>query len=226
MRRAVLALVVLVVASGCADPPPDTIETSAIDPSTIGGILEVDGNGSAVVVGLSWYARSDTSKVLVLGAGDRLVVRATDAAPRDLTRVGQRYFALLPTTATTITVALVRPSGERAVDVALPPAFTVKGPTGIVPRSLPFDLTWDQALWDAPTQLRVTSPCFATIRRQVAQDTGTFTFFPGDFATGTPSCTLAITVTRTTVEALPKGNALGLVGSSSQHRTIQLETTP
>ncbi len=211
---------------GCANDT-DALLTTAIDPSAIVATAGVTSNGSAATIQLTWFAKTDTAHALELGPGDRLVVRAPDAAARDLAHVGDGYYALLPTTASTVTIALVRPAGELAVDVPLPPPFTVTGPAGPVPRSQPIAIAWDVPApgTEGPVELTVDSPCFgSTIRRTVAKDTGAFTFYPGDFGSGVASCTLAIAVTRRsglTVKT-PWSMSVGV----RQVRTLNLETTP
>ncbi len=222
MRPSALFLVALATTVGCADTT-EPLETTAVDPSSIVSAVMISSNGAAATVQLSWFSNSDTSRPLLVGAGERLIVRASDAPARDLARVDDKYFALIPTTSSTITVALVKPSGELAFDVALPPEFVVRPPVGPVSRSQPFTLDWTAA--PGPIALEVDSPCFGSpIRRGVAQDTGSFTFYPGDFGTGVANCTLSIAVTRQSSFKTTTPFSAG--GTVRQVRTIRLETTP
>jgi hypothetical protein len=209
---------------GCADPLPDVIQTTAVDPSKIVGNAAVTSNGRAATIRLSWYAPG--APTLEVGPGDRLVMRAPDAPALDLARVGDAYYALLPTTATTVTIALLRPSGEIALDVPLPAPFVVSAPAGPVPRSQPIVLTWDPPTLgqDGPVDLTADSTCFGTVERRVAKDTGSFTFYPGDFGSGQASCTLSIAVKRTASVSVKTPWTMSVV--ARQVRTVQIETTP
>ncbi|CAN5802556.1 hypothetical protein BH09MYX1_BH09MYX1_60870 [soil metagenome] len=220
--RAYVGFAFITLASACADTTTP-LETSAVDPSTIVSNVVVNGNGSAVTVQLRWFSKSDTTRLLVLGGGDRLVARAADATERDLAAVDDQYFVLIPTKASSITIALVRPTGEIAIDVPLPVPFVVTAPAGPVSRAQPITLTWAPS--PGPVDLRVASACFVgAISRRVAEDTGSFTFYPGDFGTGVAACSLDVVVSRSTYFTTKTPLALG--GPTAQLRTIHLETTP
>ena len=223
-RLAIATLAALASAHVACTNDATVIETTDVDPASISSTIEVTSNGVGASVQLGWSSSTDTTRSLVVGAGDRLVVRAADAAPRDLSYVEGRYFAYLPTTSQTVTIALMRPAGELAFDVLLPKDFTVEGPPAPVSRSVPMEFKWvaDPTRGAALTLL---STCFSlAIERSVAKDTGSFTFYPGDFGQVKTACTFSVAVTRT--GSYSASTPFRMNGITRQVRTIRVETTP
>lgn len=202
----------------------NTIATTDVDSATIKSTIEVTSNGVGVTVRLSWFTGQDTTRALVVGPGDRLVVRAPDAPARDLSAFEEAYYAYLPTTSQTVTIALLRPSGELAFSVPLPPDFTLEAPPAPIVRSNPLEIKW---VADATrgASLSIESPCFqSSIERSVAVDTGSFTFFPGDFPPVKTACTLFVAVRRS--GTFSASSPFLMSGVVRQVRTLRLETNP
>lgn len=222
-RIAFTLLACSAVAAACSNPT-NTIETTDVDAASITSTVDITSNGAGATVRLAWSTSTDPTRALVVGAGHRLVVRAADAPARDLAFVEDAYYAYLPTTSQTVTIALLEPSGELAFDVPLPKDFTVEGPPTPVSRSAPMELKWvpDPS---RGASLQLTSPCFGLpIDRVVAQDTGSFTFYPGDFGAVKTACTLSIAVQRKGTFA--STTPFRMTGVVAQVRTIRLETDP
>lgn len=220
MKHILFVGVALVVS--CA-APMEQPKTSTVPTSSIQTSIDVTSNGSAATIELTWSSEVDTRQHLILGPDDRLRVRAPDAAPRDLTFVENKYFGLVTTQASTVTISLVQPKGELDTEVTLPPSFVINAPLGPISRSQPIVLGWTP--WQRGIRLTAMGPCLPhTIERRLTQDPGGFTLYPGDFGTGVAGCTLVVVVTRSDTFNQPTPiRASGLV---HQVRTISLETTP
>ena len=86
MKRFALAfLATLAAATAACTNDVSVIETTDVDPASISSSIEVTSNGVGSSVQLGWSASSDTTRQLVVGSGDLLVLRAADGAPRDVT---------------------------------------------------------------------------------------------------------------------------------------------
>jgi hypothetical protein len=208
--------------ASCA-APIEQPKSSTVPPSSIQTFVDVTSNGSAATIELRWSSQSDTTQALVLGPDDRLRARAADAAPRDLAFVENKYFGLVPTLTSTVTISLVQPRGELDTEVKLPPSFVVNAPPGPVTRSQPIVLGWTP--WQGGVRVTVTGPCLPlAIERRITQDTGGFTLSPGDFGNVVAACTLTVVVTRS--DTFYQATPIRTNGLVHQVRTINVETTP
>ena len=201
MRRTVLAVVAAMVLTSCDEtqtPLSTDFELSRVDVT-----CEVASNGEAVTVGARFTvydAEKDFDRGTLLGPGDRLSASAEGAPERELGALDEsgRVGTLLQTSSQSVDVALSRRGTSRTGTVTLPEAFVLTGPATIAAGD-PVELRWGQADAELTTTVTVLGTCLERFfRRQLQQDTGTYTLQPGDLSIN-GVCTLQVSVSRARV---------------------------
>jgi hypothetical protein len=229
----ILALLAAVGSAGCEGSPrrePTFPDTSGVALSDIEVRVTVTSVGSSALCEAELVLPGGESARL--GNGDVVRVRADDADDRPLVEVTgarpPRYAVLMPSSATSVSLAFARGPEVAAAEVDLPPAFTLGAPAR-PSRAEPIPLTWEPGGEERMT-LAFAGPCVVPSRgmwRDADARSSGFVLQPADFVPMVDPCTLSVEATRERTRSLgASGLSVRSSATTRQVRTLTIETLP
>jgi hypothetical protein len=217
----------------CACGPHAISVTSDVSTRDMSIAIQVKNEGGPTRLRAQVDGKLPYTGTLVLSPGDRLVLRGEHEADPPIPFVqdpaeATSYFAETPRTSGTFVVDLLRDADRPLLgnEVAIPPPFTLAGPSGTISRKDPIALHWEGAVGEHHTSVGVSGACTRGLTIPLEKDTGEYVINGGEIPgppDGMPDgCDVTVTVNR---EAPWVGTPI-LYTTASQSRSLVLRLLP